>query len=72
MNSTAHIHKGVTKSYETISEKEKLALNEWIEENSNRYWLNKGGPLRPPSEGGADIIVVRFSEFRTLFANQAG
>lgn len=44
-----------------ITKKEKHALNEWIEENANRYWLYKGGPLRPPSEGGADIIIVRVS-----------
>jgi hypothetical protein len=41
-----------------ITRKEKDALNEWIEENARRYWLHKGGPLRPPSEGGADIIIV--------------
>jgi alpha,alpha-trehalose phosphorylase (configuration-retaining) len=31
---------------------------EWIHENANRYWLCEGGPLTPPSEGGADIIIV--------------
>ena len=58
LGSIAYVRKGVAKSNENIGEKEKHALNEWIEENANRYWLNKGGPLRPPAEGGADIIVV--------------
>lgn len=72
MNATAHIRKGVAKFYETIEESEKRALNEWIEENANRYWMNKGGPLRPPSEGGADIIVVRLSPVRAASPNKAG
>lgn len=58
MRSTAYSFKGVARTCERISDKQKLALNQWIEENADRYWLNKGGPLRPPSEGGADIIVV--------------
>lgn len=31
---------------------------EWIQENSKRYWMCPGGPLRPPSQGGADFVVV--------------
>merc|ERR1712130_936301 len=36
----------------------KAAITDWIEDNANRYWLSEGGPLRPPEEGGADIIFV--------------
>lgn len=31
---------------------------DWLRENAERYWLCKGGPLVPPSEGGADVIVI--------------
>lgn len=31
---------------------------DWINENAKRYWLSPGGPLRPPEEGGADVIII--------------
>lgn len=54
-----NILQGVSKPHEVISREEKKLLVEWIEENAKRYWLSDGGPLRPPEEGGADVIIVR-------------
>lgn len=33
-------------------------IKEWIVENADRYWLGENGPLRAPSEGGADLIII--------------
>jgi glycosyltransferase involved in cell wall biosynthesis len=33
-------------------------LDEWCEQNANRYWTKKGGPLAARSAGGADIIII--------------
>jgi len=33
-------------------------IKAWVKVNSERYWLQKGGPLAARSEGGADIIIV--------------
>lgn len=33
-------------------------LDEWARQNADRYWIAKGGPLAPRSEGGADVVVV--------------
>jgi hypothetical protein len=53
-----NILQGVSKPHENITFEEKKMLVEWIEENADRYWLSKCGPLRPPEEGGADVIIV--------------
>lgn len=56
---TVHnILQGVSGPEERISAEEKRILTEWIEDNAERYWLSPGGPLRPASEGGADVIMV--------------
>ena len=56
---TVHnILQGVAKPDERISPEEKQTLTDWIKDNADRYWLAEGGPLRDPSEGGADIIIV--------------
>jgi hypothetical protein len=58
---TKNVHnilQGVSRPDQRISAKEKAAIIDWITENANRYWLSEGGPLRPPEEGGADIIIV--------------
>lgn len=49
---------GVSKPGHRISDEEKKTIADWIVDNANRYWLPKGGPLRPPEEGGAHVIVV--------------
>lgn len=61
---TKNVHnilQGVSKPDEWISADDKKLLTAWIEDNANRYWMNSAGPLRPPEEGGADVIMVRFS-----------
>ena len=68
---TVHnILQGVSKPHEVISEDEKKILVEWIEENANRYWLSEGGPLRPPEQGGADVIIVRIPQPADEFSNK--
>lgn len=54
-----NILQGVSKAEERISEDDQATITDWITDNANRYWLSKGGPLRPPEEGGADVIMVR-------------
>ncbi|RYP08384.1 hypothetical protein DL764_001953 [Monosporascus ibericus] len=49
---------GVSKDGERLSDDEKTIIAEWISSNAERYWLSKGGPLRPVDEGGADVIVI--------------
>jgi alpha,alpha-trehalose phosphorylase (configuration-retaining) len=41
-----------------LKSKQKQAIDEWILENAERYWLTEGGPLAPPAKGGADVIIV--------------
>lgn len=56
---TGHnILQGVAKPDQRISKEDHELVMVWIRENSKRYWLSPGGPLRPPSEGGADFVVV--------------
>jgi len=33
-------------------------IKNWIDNNAQRYWLGENGPLRAPSDGGADVIIV--------------
>ncbi len=49
---------GVAKPDERITADDKKTLTDWIKDNATRYWLSEGGPLRDPSEGGADVIIV--------------
>lgn len=58
-----NILQGVSKHGERISSDDKKSMTDWIEDNAERYWLSDGGPLRPPEEGGADVIIVRLSIF---------
>ncbi|KFY93110.1 hypothetical protein V498_04554 [Pseudogymnoascus sp. VKM F-4517 (FW-2822)] len=53
-----NILQGVAEPGLRISEEEKATVEGWITEHAERYWLGKNGPLQPPSEGGADIIVI--------------
>ncbi|KAH8819226.1 glycosyltransferase family 4 protein [Xylogone sp. PMI_703] len=49
---------GVEKPENVIKPEDKEVLIEWIKDNANRYWLSRGGPLRKPEEGGADVIII--------------
>ncbi|KAG9256602.1 glycosyl transferase group 1 [Emericellopsis atlantica] len=58
---TKNIHnilQGVNEPGQHITYQEKQLIVDWIVDNANRYWLCPGGPLRPPGEGGAHVIVV--------------
>jgi len=58
---TKNIHnilQGVSHPDQRVSAEEKQAVIDWITENANRYWFSEGGPLRPPEEGGADIVII--------------
>ncbi|KAJ6138497.1 Trehalose synthase (Ccg-9) [Penicillium samsonianum] len=53
-----NILQGVAHPDERLTPENNKFLQDWIEENSRRYWTRLGGPLLPPSEGGADVIIV--------------
>ncbi|KAJ5728447.1 hypothetical protein N7493_004777 [Penicillium malachiteum] len=53
-----NILQGVARPGERLSQQNKKLLQCWIEENARRYWTGPDGPLLPPSEGGAHIIIV--------------
>lgn len=61
-----NILQGVSHPDQRISDAEKGAITDWIEDNAKRYWLSEGGPLRPPEEGGADIIFVSLLALPTV------
>jgi glycosyltransferase involved in cell wall biosynthesis len=43
-------------------------LDDWCRENAKRYWTDKGGPLAPRSEGGADVIIIDDPQMPSLVA----
>ncbi|CAG8086961.1 unnamed protein product [Penicillium olsonii] len=53
-----NILQGVAGPDERFSSDDQSFLTEWIAENARRYWSCPGGPLCPPSNGGADVIIV--------------
>ncbi|KAH6640082.1 glycosyltransferase family 4 protein [Truncatella angustata] len=53
-----NILQGVAKPDQRLSDEEKETIRGWITDNAFRYWLAEGGPLRPPEEGGADVVVI--------------
>jgi len=58
---TKNVHnilQGVSHPDQRITAEEKQSILDWITENANRYWFSEGGPLRPVSEGGADVVMV--------------
>lgn len=58
---TKNIHnilQGVSHPDQRVSAEEKQAIIDWITENANRYWFSEGGPLCPPEDGGADVVIV--------------
>jgi glycosyltransferase involved in cell wall biosynthesis len=59
--STKNMHnilQGVAEPEERLSLQEQECITEWITQNAERYWLTKGGPLMPPEEGGAHIVMI--------------
>lgn len=53
-----NILQGVAAPEERFTSDHQQVMEDWLQDNASRYWLSKGGPLQPPSEGGADIIIV--------------
>ncbi|KAG9196945.1 hypothetical protein G6514_002895 [Epicoccum nigrum] len=53
-----NILQGVEKTGLRLDQKSIDILDEWARQNAERYWMAKGGPLAPRSEGGADVIIV--------------
>ncbi|GLB09741.1 hypothetical protein AtubIFM57258_005668 [Aspergillus tubingensis] len=53
-----NILQGVAAPDERLSNEDWEKVIDWINENAKRYWLSPGGPLRPPEEGGADVIII--------------
>ncbi|KAJ5105822.1 hypothetical protein NUU61_003169 [Penicillium alfredii] len=53
-----NILQGVAHPGDRLTVDNQRLLHDWIEENSKRYWSCSGGPLVPPSEGGADVVVI--------------
>lgn len=49
---------GVDKTGYHLDQKSIDILDEWARQNADRYWIAKGGPLAPRSEGGADVVIV--------------
>ncbi|KPI41550.1 Trehalose phosphorylase [Cyphellophora attinorum] len=41
-----------------VSEEKLQDIHDWVSSNATRFWLKKNGPLLPPDQGGADVIVV--------------
>lgn len=53
-----NILQGAARPEERFGADKQKRVTDWIEENARRYWCCPGGPLVPPSEGGADVIIV--------------
>jgi glycosyltransferase involved in cell wall biosynthesis len=53
-----NILQGVEKTGLRLDQKSIDILDEWARQNAERYWMAKGGPLAPRSEGGADVIII--------------
>ena len=61
-----NILQAVSSPGERVSKHKHDVVTEWIKENAKRYWMCPGGPLRPPSEGGADIVIVDDPQMPTI------
>lgn len=53
-----NILQGVSKPQDRLTAEDCDQVKDWTEDNAKRYWLSSEGPLRPPSEGGAHVIVI--------------
>ncbi|KAJ5368974.1 uncharacterized protein N7496_008734 [Penicillium cataractarum] len=61
-----NILQGVSDSSERLSSDSQQQLIDWIEDNAERYWTQRGGPLCRTSDGGADIVIVDDSQMPRL------
>lgn len=53
-----NILQGVSAPDERFTPDLQQTIEEWLEDNANRYWLSSRGPLLSPSEGGADLVII--------------
>jgi alpha,alpha-trehalose phosphorylase (configuration-retaining) len=53
-----NILQGVADPSERITKAKEEILDKWATDNAERFWLGEEGPLLPPSEGGAHVIIV--------------
>ena len=53
-----NILQGVGEPDVRLTTEHKQLLDDWICQNAERHWLPDGGPLAPPAQGGADVIIV--------------
>lgn len=53
-----NILQGVAEPNLRLDNKSRRILDDWCEQNAERYWIADDCPLAPRSKGGADIIVV--------------
>jgi alpha,alpha-trehalose phosphorylase (configuration-retaining) len=53
-----NILQGVAKPDVHLSDAQKDTMKEWVQQNAQRFWTSKGGPLAARSSGGSDIIIV--------------
>lgn len=53
-----NILQGVSHPDERFTGEHQKLLMDWTEGNAKRFWTCPDGPLRPPSEGGADVIII--------------
>jgi glycosyltransferase involved in cell wall biosynthesis len=53
-----NILQGVASPSERLSDPKIRVLEDWLDQNARRFWTCAGGPLRPRSEGGADVVIV--------------
>ncbi|KAM3087074.1 hypothetical protein ACMFMF_001005 [Clarireedia jacksonii] len=53
-----NILQGVADPKEHLAEAQIRILQAWLYQNAQRYWTCEGGPLRPRSEGGADVVII--------------
>ncbi|OGM42492.1 hypothetical protein ABOM_008338 [Aspergillus bombycis] len=61
-----YIMEGLTGPEEHLGTDDELRLLEFAYENARRYWLAENGPLRPRSEGGADVVIIDSAPLLTL------
>jgi alpha,alpha-trehalose phosphorylase (configuration-retaining) len=53
-----NILQGVAPPAERTNGEQLERVKTWITRNAERYWLDEGGPLRAPLDGGANVIIV--------------
>lgn len=53
-----NILQGVSAPFERLNPDSQQQLVNWIEDNAERYWIQRGGPLCHSLDGGANVIIV--------------